>query len=225
VFVKRAGKGARRVAVVRAARNQIGYEWLASAPSAEAVYAVAVAEPGCAAARSATVSRGFRDLPSCGAERVEKCSFYLDFFDDHFRGCVSFVDASDHCEGSADSPSPGWATNVIEQNRNATFEWDAGFPRSIRYLYALERQPRTGYIAGFMRCSREHVDRCADYTVTKACNYVAPGPGNAWYTPDQPDKAPGTDGGPLYLSFEPGATTHVIIWGTLYWMSSERDCA
>jgi hypothetical protein len=28
-----------------------------------------------------------------------------------------------------------------------------------------------------------------------------------------------------YLNFEPGATAHVIIWGTLYWMSSERDCA
>jgi hypothetical protein len=212
----------RRLAVVTATRNQLGYEWLARTPSGETLDAVAPATRGCAAARSSgTVARGFTALPDCGAERAPECVVVINLAAGAGGGkeCTTFTESSDFCLGQTDRANPGWS---VSHGVGARFEWESGFPRPLKYT-ATNDGDRTGFIAGTVSCGA-----CADFKVSDACNYVSPHPALHYFTRNDPGAKPGTPGGPLYLNFDARSgvnRTHVIIWGVLESTFTARSCS
>jgi hypothetical protein len=226
VFIQRPGGRFKRLASVSVGRNQVGYEWTADAPRGR-LYASAPAKAGCAAARSRTISLGFKGLPQCPSDGP-KCILVIEFIAYNLYPCLSFSADENTCSGAMDRGNPGWY--VPEQNppgypqqNEVHFSWDKGVPRVVRFDAhdALIAAPATesGTILGTVSCSH-----CADYKVSDACSFArGSGYGGNYYTPNSPGVAPGADGGPLYLNFDGGtdyvvyaAPTHVIIWGTLY---------
>jgi hypothetical protein len=223
VFDKPAAGPARRVAVVRAERNQLGYIWMASVPLRKGMYAVEGAQHGCAVARSHTLAVTTQaEPPKCGtseAAQAGKCIIVLRMVM-VIGGCPTFTAASDACKGWTDpGVNPGWDSDGFPHSR---FAWGpgSGSRRDVKYW---ANDPRTGFLAGTLSHQAQ-----ADFQVENACGYTSPGPANLYRTADQPGAQPGSDTGPLYLNFDPAATklgsTHVTIWGTLYRTGTAASC-
>jgi hypothetical protein len=212
VFVKAANGRARRVAVVSARRNQVGYDWLAHAPSGD-LYAVARAKPGCAAAKSRTVSNPPQaGLPNCPSLEA-KCTLVVEL-QSSYQNCRSFAPDHGACQGFTLRGNPGWASG------DAVFAWNGNPARKVHYR-ALSNGNVMGEIVGSVPCGA--CQEARNFTVSDAVEHTSAPADGHYYTPDQPGVPAGAIGGPLYLNFDEGGcaadqcfSTHVIIWGTLY---------
>ncbi len=221
VFVKRPDGRVRRVAVPSARRDQVGYEWLASASGGD-VYAVTAPKLGCGAARSRTVSIPPRaDVPACPSLE-SKCLVYVELVSlpsEEGGLCPFFFLPRGGCPGRTTGTiylptSPGWESNF------ATFEWDGSQDREVRYrAYDKYNGNVTAEISGRVPCPI-----CAAFNVSNAFQNLAPPTGGSYYTPDRPGVEPGRDGGPLFLAYKWGPCSYsgdceptlVGIFGILY---------
>jgi hypothetical protein len=196
-------RASRRIAIESAVRNQVGYEWLVDTSRGNAFYAIAKATPGCAAARSRTVSVAPRGAAIARCPSVEggKCTLVINSLKVDKRVCETFASARGACIGNTSGDvNADWAGR-------ANFLWKPNTTggRTVDYNFGI---PTKGD-----RCIRGSSPgpSSADYKVSDAHGVSGP----RFYTPNVAGVKAGADGGPLYLNFDAGEG-QIIIWGTLY---------
>jgi hypothetical protein len=197
----RPGGPATRLATKSTTRNQVGYIWLAYASRGRAFYAVAKAKPGCAAARSKTISIAPRgaDLPRCPDVQDKKCVLVINALSTTAT-CAAWNAPGGVCVGSTSGDvNPNWAGS-------ARFTWQkAAGPAGLRIV---NYSTSSGCIKGVAPAAGTSI---SDYKVSDA--HGASGP--HLFTINKPGVPAGQDGGPLFLNFD-RSNRHIIIWGTLW---------
>lgn len=232
----------KRIAGVRASREDGAYKWSTATPRPGRFYAQAPGKPGCAADLSRSVRSApgpaapaieppagdlRTDYPPCGPYVNEGTSFICKFEQLHldlegvgtFSKC-RFGEDSSACQGVANGLFP-WGRTFASRGRPKVkigWSWN-GSSRDLTVITYRDDQGATGVANLTGTVPNAGSPR---FTVTEAFAQSGDGypNGNHFYTPNLPGQGPGEPGGPLAINFQNGTGTDwgavADIWGYLY---------
>lgn len=222
VFERTGAPGAADDALVgraTAAKEDGIYLWSVTTRRGGDLYAVAAAEPGCAALtdlRAAAAPRG--DGPSCGpSSKAGFCVLatrerQMDF---DSASCKAFRIRPGSCSGG-DSSNGAWPWSG---NITGEFRWDPGVGDSYRLLYFSHRgSDNTGiaHLSGTLPGTGSDAFTVEDGYAQIGNTY---GDGAHFLTPNLPGVKPGEQGGPIHFDFSAGCSLfcrdHIYFYGWL----------